>query len=343
MRFFSRICFKLLISLCLLALLTAGAAKYFIFGIHTHIKADIGLKKTNAVWLAHEWIEVSQPKGKIHGMLSNLISNDMSLIFLHTGPIGSDGIIPPERYLEAKEFLKTAKTLAPDMKFHAWIGQMRDTLPIEDPFVRQNIIKDSIHLVQNIGFDGIHLNIEPMQSDPNFALLIWELDMAFEEAGISAEISAAVSPIVPEIPLKIFKFIYKEKFLGHDLNRAYSTLEYIEEMAKSLDYIVLMGYDTSFKDAAIYKWFIEQELIFLLKAAPGKAIIGIPSYEDLRDNFGPGIENVETAIEGIANGLRNIRVDSEDLAGIAVYADWTTDGTEWKTWREKWLGVGTDK
>ncbi|MDP4007633.1 MAG: glycosyl hydrolase family 18 protein [Candidatus Peregrinibacteria bacterium] len=339
MHTFLKICSKILILLLVLGLLALGLIKYFVFGVHTNIKADIGLKKTNAVWMAHEWVQIKSPNEKVHTLLSEMISNDISLIFLHTGPIGDDGIIPESRYPEAKRFLEMSKSFAPDMKFHAWIGQVRNELHIENPEIRQNIIKDSIHLIKDIGFDGIHLNIEPMQSDPDFALLIWELRREFEAEGVPAELSAAISPIVPELPIKALKLISKDSFLGHDLSLNYSSLKYTKEIAGNLDYVVMMSYDTSFKDLKLYKWFMEQELIFLLKVAPGKALMGIPSYEDVRNNFDSNIENVSTAIDGVKIGLQNIRTNPDDLIGLAIYARWTTDKSEWKTWREKWLGV----
>lgn len=343
MRIFLKILLKLLIYASILMLIIAGVVKYFVFGVHTNVKTDIGLKKTNAVWMAHEWVQTPQSKEKIHSLLSELIGNDISLVFLHTGPIEENGVIPPGRYPEAKIFLETAKMFAPDMKFHAWIGQTRDSLPIENPEVRANIIKDAMHLVKDVGFNGVHVNIEPMQSDPDFAQLLREMDMEFEKNAITAEISAAVSPIVPETYLKALKLIYGDKFFGHDLNRTYSSFKYTKELAENLDYIALMSYDTSFKDEEIYKWFMEQEMIYLLKAAPGKALMGIPSYEDIRDNFDPSVENVKNAIEGIEGGLKNIRTNPEDLAGLAIYARWTTSAEEWKIWREKWLGVGADR
>lgn len=343
MKTFLKIIIKLLIYTGILALLGAGVLKYLVFGVHTNVKTDIGLKKTNAVWMAHEWVQTPQSKEKIHSLLSGLISNDISLVFLHTGPIEENGVIPPDRYPEAKSFLETAKRFAPDIKFHAWIGQTRDALPIENPEVRGNIIEDAMHLIKDVGFDGIHINIEPMQSDPDFALLLSEMDAEFEKNAITAEISAAVSPIVPETYLKALKLIYGDKFFGHDLNRTYSSFKYTKELAENLDYIALMSYDTSFKDEEIYKWFMEQEMIYLLKAAPEKALMGIPSYEDIRDNFDPSVENVKNALEGIEMGLKNIRTNPDNLAGLSIYAVWTTDSGEWKIWREKWLGVKTDR
>jgi|GEM_PF-1257110 len=341
MKRFTRFCIKLIIVLIALCIIAVGAFYYLVPGIHLSTPAQIGLSKTNAVWMAHKWVGEPHTREEIHSILSTLINNNISLVFLHTGPIDRDGTIPSSRYIHARTFLETAKEIAPDITFHAWIGQVRDKLALEDPLTIANIAETSVHLVKNIGFDGIHLNIEPMQSDPVFAMILQNIYTVINtlegELKREVEVSAAISPIVPELPLKLLKIGDAESFFGHDLDKTYNSYTYVKQLAQYADYLVLMGYDTSFQDTETYEWFIEQELIFLTHAAPRKALLGIPSYEDERPNFNPEIENIETALKGVHRGISNMRSDLDDLSGLAIYSRWTTDDSEWETWKEKWL------
>ena len=335
---------RLVLLIVLLVLIGAGGFYYFVPGLHLKVSDQIGLQKENAVWMAHEWVGEAHSREEIHSVLSTLINNHISLVFLHSGPIDSDGNVPHTRYIYARNFLKTAHEIAPEITFHAWIGQIRNELLLEDPQTIVNIIESAVYLVEEVGFDGIHLNIEPMQGDPVFEVILQGLNEGLSvittKRGEKAELSAAVSPIVPTLPLELMKLRYGDSFFGHDLNKAYSSLEYTKGLAEYVDYLALMGYDTGFKDKKLYKWFMEQEMIFLTNAAPGKALMGIPSYEDERPNFDPSTENVGTALEGVHMGLSNIRSDADDLAGLAIYARWTTDDSEWSTWQEKWLNNG---
>lgn len=334
MRVFARFLYRLFILIACIFALGTMLFFYFIQGIHLEKEVHIGKVKTNAVWMAHEWVGQAHHREIIHSLVTTLMRNQISLAFLHSGPIESDGSIPKERHAYAQSFLTTAKQIAPEIEFHAWIGQVRDKLPLEDAAVREKLVEEAVYLVEEVGFDGIHVNVEPMQGDPEFEVLLGELRAALEQ---DVGLSAAVSPIVPELPLKMLQFGGRTTFFGHDLNREYSSLKYTRGLAEHLDYVALMGYDTSFKDIEMYEWFMEQELIFLMKAAPGKALMGIPSYEDERDNFDPEVENVETALRGIHRGLANIRTNVDDLAGLAIYARWTTDEDEWGVWQDMWL------
>lgn len=337
-----RIFLRLLSILVLIILAALMAFYYFLPGIHSSRDIQLGSNKQNAVWAAHEWVGAPQSRERIHTLLSTLMTNNISIAFVHSGPISNDGTIPTERYQYAKRFLEIARQIAPDMEFHAWIGQVRSKLPIENEEVVQNIIKDAHILIEKMGFDGIHLNIEPMQADPQFLHVIKELRAALNNmqtiSGKAPILSAAISPIVPKTALKLLQMTHKETFFGHDLYKSYNTLGDTKKLAEYVDYLALMAYDTSFKDLDLYQWFVEQELIFLTHAAPRKAIFGIPSYEDERPNFDATVENMENALIGVHNGLRNIRVNPKDLVGLSVYARWTTDEDEWGTWQKKWLG-----
>jgi hypothetical protein len=65
----------------------------------------------------------------------------------------------------------------------------------------------------------------------------------------------------------------------------------------------------------------------------------VPTYAERRWNFDPAAENMASALAGIAHALDGEATAPADF-GLAAYAHWTTDDTEWALWRRHWLGVG---
>ncbi|MBT6069399.1 glycoside hydrolase family 18 protein [Candidatus Peregrinibacteria bacterium] len=347
---FTRFFIKIMLGIIFFLILATITWCYFVEGFHFEKETDLGMQKRNATWMAHEWVGEYQSRGRIHSLLTELMSNNISLVFLHSGPIEQDGSIPYEKYKYAEKFLKMASEIAPDIEFHAWLGQKRKKLAIQDPFIRKKLVDEATHMVEEVGFSGIHLNIEPMAGDEDFLALVRELNMAFSKNYENAdgnqpeaEISIAITPIVPKFERSLLKLVLEDStFLGYDLEKTYNDISYVKSLAQEADYVVLMGYDTGFQNSGLYKWFLEQELIFLMKAAPGRAMLGLPTYEDDRPNFNPEVENIENALAGVRSGLANIRTKVDNLVGLALYARWTTQPKEWSTWREEWLGEEDD-
>ena len=71
---------------------------------------------------------------------------------------------------------------------------------------------------------------------------------------------------------------------------------------------------------------------------PGhEALIGIPAHEDVPTYGDPEIENIHTAVLGVRSALESRSEDSDCVSGIAVYANWVTDESEWDQYRLYWM------
>lgn len=310
------------------------AVYFFVNGVHVEKDNLSGQKRENAIWLAHEWVGNYKTREEVHNLLIFLRERRISRIFVHSGPLNADGSIDYFDISYAKEFLKNASELAPDIKVDAWLGQKRGLIDLSEGAVRNGVVATSKRLVDEFGFEGVHLNIEPMQSDRYFLKLAQEVKSGLGET----ELSATISPIVPKFEAWLLQFaLGKKHFFGNDLSRDYNSISYIKELSEHLDTVVLMAYDTGLRDSTLYKWFLEQELIFLTRSAGDKSMIGIPAYEDERANFDSNTENMENALNGVLQALSNVRVSQKKLKGVAIYSHWTTDFEEWEIWDRIWL------
>ena len=65
--------------------------------------------------------------------------------------------------------------------------------------------------------------------------------------------------------------------------------------------------------------------------------MGVPTYEENRLSFRHGAENMRSGLRGMRIGLAAEPMPHPP--GAAIYANWTTDATEWRRYRRDWHGL----
>ncbi|MBN1151005.1 hypothetical protein JXA84_07295 [candidate division WOR-3 bacterium] len=281
-------------------------------------------KKQNGIWLAHHWVDEKPDQYKVARLADNLRKTGIIHVFQHAGPLDSLGNISPSKYCFSREFITELKRIYPELiSVQAWIGQIEKrgggSLDITSEQIRKNIAKTCAELVK-AGFDGIHVDIEPIyEGDTCFVILLEEIRKSLGE-------EAVLTCAVPKISLgKIFGESLKLLFSVKGLWSA----EYFQTVSKNTDFTVVMLYDTRIKNPHLYSLFVSLEVTKITRAAENPVMVGIPSYEDEKSTFDPVIENVEAALEAVFSGLKY--GDREKYMGFSIYADWTMDEQEWKT------------
>ncbi len=68
-----------------------------------------------------------------------------------------------------------------------------------------------------------------------------------------------------------------------------------------------------------------------------KVLIGVPSYEDAPGTSDPQVENITNATLGVRSALEDLGGGSDSFQGIAIYANWVTDASEWQELRNTWF------
>jgi exo-beta-1,3-glucanase (GH17 family) len=93
-----------------------------------------------------------------------------------------------------------------------------------------------------------------------------------------------------------------------------------------------MIYDTGTPKKWLYTWLVKEQVVRISKLIPAnkELYIAIPTYDKANDGFDPRVENIKSALQGVINGLNDLRSNSDNFTGIAFYANWTTDALEWK-------------
>ncbi len=68
-----------------------------------------------------------------------------------------------------------------------------------------------------------------------------------------------------------------------------------------------------------------------------KVLIGVPSYEDAPGTSDPQVENITNATLGVRSAPEDLGGGSDSFQGIAIYANWVTDASEWQELRNTWF------
>ena len=285
-------------------------------------------KNDNAVWAGHEWIGERKTFDQIKEFVENLQKHGISNVFLHVGPILENGKIEQKSYIYSSYFLRQAKRINKDIKYQAWLGQVRGKLDLSDENILKNTANQCRIFGEFIGFDGIHFDIEPVSDDDkDFINLLKECRENMSQEKV---LSVALPDIIPNSFLwytdKIFKF-----------NNVNSEVNY-KNVAKYADQIVVMLYDTKLNSQWFYKKFVSEEVTRITSLFENKKIFfGIPAYEKGHLGFDPSVENVKNGILGVIMGLDNLRSNLDSFAGISIYPYWEISDEEWQTFDELWL------
>jgi len=253
-------------------------------------------------------------------------------VFPHLIPFNGAGQLPAHNREQMREFLAVARRVAPGMKVLPWVGGLRlgyrrtrpGTLNLADLGQRQRMVAECRGLMDE-GFDGIHVNIEPVDDgNVEFLALLRALRSSVGDGVLSL---SATRPGPVSVPLA-------PNFLW--------TPEYYARVAAVADQVVVMAYDTGLPTPGLYRRYVAYAagaVTSSLVRSKGRArvLVGIPTYDGTGIMHRGGVENAENALLGAVAGLRGLG-GGGTFEGVALYAEWTTDDAEWATYERIWRG-----
>lgn len=289
----------------------------------------------NGVWAGHAW--VGEPRdGRDYARLAEELGRRrISDAFFHVGPIAGDGTIPTDRHPHAAALVDALEVHNPRLRLLAWMGQIEKRgggpLDLSDPSVRANIVRTAARFL-DLGFDGIHYNFEPTASgSPDLLALLDETAAMTRAQG--KLLSMATDELEPVPGLAWIAGLLR-------LRGGFWSADYYREVARRVDQIAVMMYDTALPTDWLYASLVAWETRAIVELVGEQTIVfmGVPTYEEQRLSFHPEAENMVSALRGIQRGLRAARPTRPERFGVAVYALWTTDQKEWAHYRRAWLG-----
>lgn len=284
----------------------------------------------NAVWLEHRWLEKEHSRAEMHALLASLSRRGVVYVYPHLIPFNGAGGLPVHSREQMRQFLAVAREAAPGLKVLPWVGGLRvgyrrqrpGTIDLGDLGQRQSIVAECRGLMDE-GFDGIHVNVEPVDDgNVEFLSLLRALRTAIGPDRVLS--LSAIRPGPMRLP-------FAPNFLW--------TREYYARIGEVADQIVIMAYDTALPTPALYRRYLSYVALTvtsrLLSNGRTRVLVGIPTYDETGLMHRREVETPENALVGLVAGLRGLGAGGT-FEGVALYAEWTTDDTEWAVYERIW-------
>ena len=314
----------------LLVVLGIAAGVYVAYAPYGDTAAHPFNQDRNAVWLEHRWLEKPHSVEEMEQMFRFLDHHGIVYAYPHLIPFDSAGRLPLHNREQMRAFLASARRVAPNMKLLPWVGGLRvgykrsraGTIDLGDLGQRQRMVAECRGLMDE-GFDGIHVNVEPIANGDDDYLALLRALRAAVGTGILSLSATRPGPMAPAFAPNFFW-----------------TADYYARIADSADQVVLMTYDTAIPTPSLYRRYVAYAArtvtANLARSHRTRVLVGIPTYDETGLMHRKGVETPENALLGVVSGLRGRTGGT--FEGVALYAEWTTDPEDWATYERVWRG-----
>lgn len=307
---------------------------YFLF--HSKLPESKCPRRVNAIWARHDWVGKAHKKKDYDDFCQLLIRNGITDVFAHAGPLNAKGEVEADKIEHAGGLIKNMSRACPGVRVQAWLGQVEKAgggpLDISDKAVRKQIIETASEFM-DMGFGGIHYDIEPIRSGNRYYVnILADTRKAAHDRGKVVSVAGGQMELFPAMWKVVEQFANQASFWDKD---------YYLSVAAAVDQVAVMMYDsqmpTDWLYAAQTKW--ETRSILRLVGNDRTVFMGMPTYQDNRRKSGGRAENIGAAIKGVRMGIAGMSAEQTKNFGAAIYCEWTTDDKEWAIYRKEWLGV----
>ncbi|MFG2136829.1 hypothetical protein [Streptomyces sp. NPDC048650] len=298
---------------------------------------DATTRGRDAFWLGHAWVDGRRDAADVAALRRRLAGTGIRDLYVHAGPLEHDGTLPPARraYPRARWLIAAVHRELPKVRVHAWLGDRlvyeageRGGLRLSDGAARDAIVASARQVLAD-GFAGVHLDVEPLHSDnPDYLRLLDRLGPAVRARG--GVLSVAVHQIDPLPHLHTMS----NALTGH---RKWISQRFFGEVARRVDQIALMSYDTALPTESLYGGYVAQQTRLALEVTPKRTdlLMGLPFFHTDDIGHRASAETVRAAVRGIRLGLtREDRVRRR--FGMALYVDFAAREEDWSAYGHGW-------
>jgi hypothetical protein len=310
-------------------LLIAGlAVDYFAYSYGRWKTAPAADRGENGLWLRYTWAFGRKSEQEVKDLAARLRDARVRYAYFHVRHLRPDGTLAYRKPVEYRALVRTLRRRAPSVKLLAWVyagphfGEGKPALT--DPPVRRRMVAAADWLVRECGFDGVQWDIEPsFEAEPGIVDLLREA-RAVLPRGALLSVAAPVNYPWP-------------------LHRLGWSAEFFAEVAAECDQLCIMAYDTGFLTPRGYAWFVRRQVAVAAPAVERgsrtcRLLIGVPTYGKGLPSHNPRAENLRIALKAVRDGAATLTEGRGSIAGVALFADYTTQDAEWRVFEDLWLG-----
>lgn len=301
----------------------------------------------NAIWLGAEWTHEARPADQMARLVGRLHENNIGTVYARVSWLRDDltwaGHAEQNDGFDAvresvQRFAVQFKTMYPEVTLYGWVDFPVNRGPqgyrLNDPAAQAAVADFSLVILTELGFDGVFLNVSPVL-EPNADDFVGLLQRIKLKVGDNGPVAVAVPPDytpaaenVPQSPLYAPGTAWSKQFK--------------QRVALLTDEIALTPYSTGLNDRLAYvDWLAYQVESYARAVAEldtsAQIVVGIPTYDSDPPLQNASVENISAALEGVEKGMELAGGASQYVGGVALFAEWTTDDTEWRLFNQLWI------
>ncbi|MEU6446710.1 MULTISPECIES: glycoside hydrolase family 18 protein [unclassified Streptomyces] len=291
-------------------------------------------RNRDAIWLGHAWVDGRKDDADLAAFARRVKTTGIRDLYVHTGPMEHDGTLPKSLYPKARWLIDGVHRELPGVRVQAFLGDVLategpDGMRLEKAATRAAVV-DSARQVLDAGYEGVHLDLEPLHSgDRDYLSLLDDVRAVTRDR--DAQLSVAAHQIDPLPALhSVFGLFTKHP--------KWWSQEFFGQVARRVDQIAVMSYDTAQPLEGTYGGYVAQQTSLALEVTPPTThlLMGLPFYHESNFDHWGHAETVAAAVRGVRLGLSRTDADRE-LFGVAPYIDFAATGKNWDEYREGWV------
>ncbi len=285
----------------------------------------------DALWLGHAWVDGRKTPADAARLASQLRGTGIRDLYVHVGPLDGGGGLDPALRPHSAAMVRVLHGAIPSARVLAWIGGVVGprALDLGRRDVRERIVGAASQVLLD-GFDGVHYDLEPAVSgDPGLLALLESTRAKLAGRGAVLSVAAAKVEALPGLATAAA--------LGSGGSGTLWSADYLGMIARRVDQVVLMAYDTGLPLQSLYGGYVARQTRLALRSVPQttELLVGVPAFHDENPGHHAGAETVAAALRGVRLGL------AHDLAtrrfGVALYVDFAATDADWRDYREGWV------
>lgn len=285
---------------------------------------------SDGLWLGHDWVAGHYTPAELDTLVTRVRSAGIHDLFVHAGPLSDNGSLNPALRTGAVALLSALHAAVPTVRVQAWLGDVVGAarLDVANAATRDRIL-GSVTQVLRDGFDGVHLDLEPVaDGDRGYLALLAAAHVVTERA--HAVLSVAADQLEPVAGVRI----PAQWVTGRP--HFWST-GFLHDVATDVDQVAIMAYDSGVPFGAAYSGYVRVQTRLAMSATPPSVglLIGVPAYHTDE----PG----HTSAETVAASVRGVRLAwGPRPVGVALYADFAATPADWAAYRAGWVAPGPE-
>lgn len=221
-------------------------------------------RNRDAMWLGHAWVDGRKDDADLAAFARRVKATGIRDLYVHTGPMEHDGTLPKSLYPRARWLVGAVHRELPGVRVQAFLGDVLatespDGMRLEKPATRAAVV-GSARQVLDVGYDGVHLDLEPLHSGDGDYLSLLD-DVRAVTRARDAQLSVAAHQIDP---LPGFHSFWGT-VAGHP---KWWSQEFFGQVARRVDQIAVMSYDTMQPLESLYGGYVAQQTSLALEVTP---------------------------------------------------------------------------